>query len=85
MILNIHKEKYQAETVKKTLKNLSEFQWYTVNVKSLNVHTFLLKIHFFNILNSEEEVKKELINVNAIYQQFNKVVLQWTTTQNSVS
>ena len=66
-MLDTWEGKYQAETVKKALKNLLKSQWYTVNVKSLNVHTFSLKMHLSDILNSEEEVKKKLMSVNAVY------------------
>ena len=76
MALNTCEEKCQTEAVKEALKSLSESQQYTVNVKSLNVHTFLLEMHPSNISDSEEEMKKELMSVNAAYQQFSKVALQ---------
>ena len=54
------------------------------NIRSLNIHTFSLKTHSSNISDLEEEIKKELINVNAVYQQSNKVMPQWKTIQDSV-
>ena len=58
--------------MKEALKNLLKPQQYTVDIKSLNVHAFLLKMHFSDISDSKEEMKKELMNVNAVYQQFSK-------------
>ena len=49
------------------------------------MHAFSLKIHSSDILNSEEEMKKKLINVNAAHQQFNKIMSQWRAIQNSAS
>ena len=65
---DICEEKCQTETVKKILKNLSKSQLYTVGVKFLNMHTFSLEMYFFDILNSEEETEKKLININAAHQ-----------------
>ena len=42
-------------------------------------------MHSSDIPDSEEEVEKKLISVNAAYQQFSKVVLWWKAIQNSAS
>ena len=73
--LDICGGKYQIEIVKKALKSLLKLQWYTVDIKFLNVYAFSLEMHLSNILNSEEEMKKELINIDVICQQFNKIML----------
>ena len=75
VMLNIHKRKCQAETVEEILKSLLKSQQYTVNVRFFNVYVFLLEMHFFNVLNLEKETEKELMSVNVIYQQFNKIAL----------
>ena len=67
-MFDTHREKCQAETVKKTLKSLPEPQWHTVDVKSLNMHTFSLKTHLFDISDSEKETKEKLMSVNAAHQ-----------------
>ena len=67
-MLNTHKEKCQAEIVEKALKNLPKPQWYTINIRFFNMHTFLLEMHLSDILNSEEKMKKELMSVNAVHQ-----------------
>ena len=71
--------------MKKALKSLSEPQWYIIDVKSFNVHTFSLEMHFSDISDLEEKVEEELMSVDAAHQQFNKVMLQWRATQNLVS
>ena len=73
--LNTCREKCQTKTVKKVLKNLLKSQQYIIGVRSFNVHTFLLEMHSSDISDSEEEVKEELMNVDAVYQQFIKVAL----------
>ena len=75
MTFNTYEEKCQIKTVEKALKSLSESQWYTVDIKSLNVYAFSLRTHLSDILNLEEEMKEELMSVNAVHQQFNKVML----------
>ena len=72
--LDTYRKKCQTEIVKEALKSLPEPQQYMINVKFLNVHTSSLRTHPSDISDSEEEVKEELMNVNAVYQQFNKVV-----------
>ena len=84
-MLNTHRKKCQAETVKKALKSLPESQWHIVNVRSFNVHASLLRMHPSDILDSEEEVEEELVSVNAAYQQPSKVVLWWRATQDPAS
>ena len=59
--------------MKEALKSLPKSQQYIIDIKSFNVYTFSLKTHLFDILNSEEEVKKELMSVNAAHQQPNKI------------
>ena len=71
--------------MKKALKSLLKPQWYMIDVKFLNVHISLLKMHLSDILNSEKEMKKKLMSVNAVYQQFNKVMLWWKIIQNPAS
>ena len=71
--------------MKEILKCLSESQWYIIGVKSFNMYAFSLEMHFFNVLNSEEEMKQELMSVNTVCQQFSKIVLWWRATQNSAS
>ena len=44
-----------------------------INVKSLNVHTSLLRTHPSDISNLKKEMKKELMNVNTAHQQLNKI------------
>ena len=61
--------------MKETLKNLLKSQQYIIDVKSLNVHTFLLRTHPSDISDSEEEMKKKLISVNAAHQQSSKIIL----------
>ena len=39
------------------------------------MHVSSLKTHFSDISDSEEKVKEELVSVDAVYQQSNKVVL----------
>ena len=46
-----------------------------INVKSFNMHTFLLKMHPSDISDSEKETEKKLMSINAAHQQFNKIVL----------
>ena len=76
IMLDIWGGKCQTEAVKKALKNLSESQWHIINVRFFSVYTFSLRMHSFDISNSEEEMKKKLMSVNAAYQQFKKVVSQ---------
>ena len=38
-----------------------------MNIKFLNIHIFLLKTHFSDISNLEDEIKKKLMNINAVY------------------
>ena len=76
VVLDTCEEKCQAKTVKKALKDLSKPQWYMIGVRFLSVHTFSLEMHPSDILNSEEEMEKELMSVNAVYQQPNKVIPQ---------
>ena len=61
--------------MKKALKNLSKSQQYTINIKFFNIHAFSLKTHLTDISDLEKKMKKELINVNAVYQQLSKIVL----------
>ena len=75
MTLDICEEKCQTKAVKEVLKSLPESQWYMIGVRSFNMHIFSLRIHFSDILNSEEKMKKKLMSVNAAHQQFNKVML----------
>ena len=75
MTLDTHEEKCQTETVKETLKSLSEPQQYIIDIKSLNIYTSSLKMHFSDISDSEKKMKEELMNVNAAYQQFSKIAL----------
>ena len=75
MAFNIHREKCQAETVKKALKNLLKSQWHMINIKFFNLHVSSLRMHPFDILDSEEKTEKKLINVNTAHQQFNKIAL----------
>ena len=42
-------------------------------------------MHPFDISDSEEETEKELMNIDAVHQQSNKVVPQWRATQNPAS
>ena len=68
MALDTHEEKCQTKAVKKALKSLPELQQHTVNIKSFNVHIFSLRMHSSDISDSEKEMKKELMNVNAVCQ-----------------
>ena len=67
MVFNTCRRKCQTKTVKKVLKSLSKPQWYIIDVKSFNVHTFLLEIHPSDISDSEEKIKEKLMSVNAVY------------------
>ena len=67
MALDTHREKCQAETVKKALKSLLKPQQHTVDIKSLKIHVSSSTTYPFNISDSEEEVKEELINVDAAH------------------
>ena len=71
--------------MKEVLKSLLKSQQYTVDVKSLNMHTSSLEMHPSNISDSEEEAEKKLMSVNAVYQQSSKVASQWKATQNPAS
>ena len=39
------------------------------------MHAFSLEMHFSDISDSEEEMKKKLMSVNVAHQQFSKVTL----------
>ena len=61
--------------MKEALKSLPKSQQHTVSVKSLNMHTFSLGMHPLDISDSEKEAEEELMSVDTVCQQFNKVTL----------